>query len=544
MEDDLPTLGDLLTTEQREALGVKSVEEALDLTVQQRAQAVAAGFPAVWWFARPAEAWDVSPWWRPQRDQELRDFVKREGNDILAGAVSSMVKKFKAMNWTLDGPKSTVAERQEVLSQAEFGGGWGALIGKTVDDYCTCDRGAFWELIGKGDPDKPLRGLPVGVAHLDAAQCHLTGDPEYPVVFLAGKDGRAHKMHATRVVHLVDMESPNAAMLGVGFSAVSRVVASSQILLLLSKYKVEKLDDLPQAGILVLNNVVPQKWEDAKAEHERGRRQLGHEIWSNVMTLIGVDPAQPADAKFVNFAQIPDAFNEQESVTTYVNVVALSFGVDPREFWPVSSGALGTASESLVMAQKAKGKGIGDLISTIERAVNWRLMPKRVEFHFDFQDDEEDIQRAQIEDAKTKTIVSMYAAADPASGETLVTRDEARQMLADNVSYFNPSFLEMDVTGDVVADDVDREAEKAWGPTAVMDRRGEVRLRLARGYKLSNAEGPLDEADAAKQAERATPAGAPLPAWEGEVGFTEDEIAAALAEWDRRVPEARGLLGG
>jgi len=245
-------------------IALKSVEDAKKLSVQARAQAAAAAMPGVWWFSRPIGAWEVAPWWSPKRDRDLRAFVKKEGNDILAGAVSSMVKKFRAMNWAMDGPKATVGRMQEVLAEAEFGHGWSALIGKTIDDYLTCDRGVFWELIGEGDPHKPLEGLPVGVAHMDALKCQLTGDPDYPVLFMNAKDGRAHKLHATRVVHMVDMENPNEAMHGVGFSAVSRVVASSQILLMLAKYKREKLDDLPQAGLLILNNIVPQKWQDTR----------------------------------------------------------------------------------------------------------------------------------------------------------------------------------------------------------------------------------------------------------------------------------------
>jgi hypothetical protein len=255
---------------------------------------------------------------------------------------------------------------------------------------------------------------------------------------------------------MVDMESPNEQMCGVGFSAVSRVLASSELLLKLSQYKREKLSDLPQAGLLILNNVVPQKWEDAKAEYERERRKLGQEMWANVMTLIGVDPAQAADAKFVSFANLPDHFDEQSTVTTYINIVALAMGLDAREFWPVSSGALGTASESLVMAQKAKGKGIGDLISTIERAVNWHLLPSRVSFEFDNPDSEEDLSKAQLEDVKITSIMKMYAA-DPASGETVVSRQELRQMLSDNVEYFHEDFLLVDASENEERQDIDRD---------------------------------------------------------------------------------------
>jgi len=471
------TIAEQLSEEQREVLdgtfasqavseslkATKTDEEkAVEMSVQRRVEKVASDMPAIWWFSQPVEGYDVSQWWTPQRDADLRNFVKRPGNDILTGAVSSMVKKFRAMNWVVDGPAATVQWAQDLLGTAEFGRGWGTLIGKTVEDYLTTDNGAFWEVIGKGDPSKPLDGLPVGVAHLDSTKCTLTGDPSFPVVFRNAKTGKGHKLHATRVVHLVDMESPNEDMNGVGFCAVSRVLASSYLLLQLSQYKREKLSDLPQAGLLILNNVIPQKWEDAKAEYERERRQLGNELWANIMTLIGMDPAQQADAKFISFSNLPDHFDESNTVTTYINIVALAMGIDAREFWPVSSGALGTAAESLVMHQKAKGKGIGDLISTLERAINWHLFPKRVSFSFDFQDDEEDQIRAAIEQQKAATIISMYTAAD-AAGESLANRAEARQMLADNVSYFLDDFLVEDLTEEETAVDTEAEPEQEEG---------------------------------------------------------------------------------
>ncbi|NIV29053.1 MAG: hypothetical protein GWN58_05950, partial [Anaerolineae bacterium] len=61
-------------------------------------------------------------------------------------------------------------------------------------------------------------------------------------------------------------------MKNVGFCGVSRVIASSFVLLKLAQYKNEKLSDLPQAGLLLLNNLLPKQWEDATKGHEQDRR--------------------------------------------------------------------------------------------------------------------------------------------------------------------------------------------------------------------------------------------------------------------------------
>lgn len=450
-------------------------KDVAELSIQRRAEESPTSGVYSWWFSRADDGLTISPWWSEQRDIELREFWRREGNDILQGAVSSMVKKFRAMSWVVEGPNRVANKFQAVLSESEFGQGWSTLLGKTLEDYHTQDKGAFWELIGAGKPDGPMSGPVLGIAHLDSQFCQLTGDPTYPVLFFNSKDGAPHKLHASRVVHLVDMPSPNEMMNGVGFCAVSRVIASSQVLLKLAQYKNEKLSDLPEAGLLLLNNILPRQFEDAQANHQRGRRKLGQEIWSNIMTLFSLDPSQPATAELVSFANLPDAFNEQEATSIYVNIVALAFGVDVREFWPMTQGALGSARESEVMAQKAKGKGIGDVISTIERAVNWRILPESVNFRFDFQDDEEDKLKADINEVKTRTIMSMYQSKgnDPAMPESAVSRMEVRQMLANNVpEYFKEEFLEVEAEETEVTD-TERE-EKA--NRVSVDNKGRVKV--------------------------------------------------------------------
>jgi len=473
----MATIQEQLTDEQQEQLadGQKSVEDARKYSLQPRAEG-GGGSLTGWWFFRRESEWDVAPWWSEERDRDLREFAKREGNDILSGAVSSMVKKFKAMSWKLEGPEKPVSDMQQILAEAEFGQGWGSLISLVVEDYCTQDKGAFIELIGPGDPDKEMKGLPVGLAHLDAGQCQLTGDTEYPVIYRGAKDGKAHKIHDSRVIHLVDMKSPQQAMNGVGFCAVSRVLASSEILLMLSQYRREKLEDQPQAGLVLLRNLLPSQWEDVKAEYERNRRQMGQEFWANLMVLTSADPERPVGAELISFSQLPEMWDEQTVITTYINVVALAFGVDAREFWPISSGALGTAAESKVMHQKARGKGVGDITSSIERAINWKVLPKRVEFAFDFQDDEEDDLRSQIEDRKVGTIMKMWTPEAP-----VTTVQEIRNMLADHTDYFKEDFLETDITQETEVTDTERDK---WGPIVVIDRKGEKRHK--KGYKLGS----------------------------------------------------------
>ena len=146
----------------------KAVDTAQDLSIQKRATAQANEYSSMMWFTRDLDGSEIAPWWSKQRDIDLSKFWIREGNDILQGAVSSMVKKFRAMNWSLTGPEKTVSRYQRLLAdESEFGLGWSTLIGKTLIPYLTQDAGGFWELVGAGDPNGPIDGPVLGVEHLD-----------------------------------------------------------------------------------------------------------------------------------------------------------------------------------------------------------------------------------------------------------------------------------------------------------------------------------------------------------------------------------------
>jgi len=467
--------------------------DTADLSIQKRAlpktgdrPSVASMFPGSFSFGRRGDEFDsiIPSWWSEARDIALRDFMLRPNNDILIGAVSSMIKKFKAMNWSIKGPERVINRYQRVLTTAEFWQGWAFWLGKILYDYLTQDKGAFSEIIGGGDPTGIIEGPVLGLAHLDSRFCQLTGDIEYPVIFNNPKTENAHLLHTTRVAHFVDMPSPAEGMYNTGFCAVSRVIGSSEILLKINKYKNEKLDDLPEAGLLIFNNVLPKKWEDSKADYNRETRRLGQEHWRNVMTMFNLDPAKPASADFISFANLPDAFNELESTNIYINILALAFGVDTREFWPLSGGSLGTASESEIMHQKARGKGVGEIISMIERILNWKILPDSATFAFDFKDDQEDLLAADIDEKRTDTIMKMWQ--DDGLGP--VNRFEIRQMLADNVSYFKDDFLEIDATEE--EDATDTEIAKMFGPLSEIDRKGNIK-RIAKRSRLKPA---LDDA--------------------------------------------------
>ncbi|MDY6960270.1 MAG: hypothetical protein SVK08_14055, partial [Halobacteriota archaeon] len=132
----------------------------------------------------------------------------------------------------------------------------------------------------------------------------------------------------------------------------------------------------------------------------------------------------------IGFSEIPESFERDTVVTQYINTLALDFGVDVREFWPVSSSSLGTASESEIQHMKAKGKGPGEFISVTERNLNAEF-PETVQFEYDTQDIGEDKIAAEVAQAWIQAYLPLTKAGammsspggSMASGNTTVPAD-------------------------------------------------------------------------------------------------------------------------
>lgn len=349
------------------------------------------------------------PYWSKDRDEWLVDFVKREGNDLLAGALSTVQAKIVANSWYVEGPLIlATAARTMLLYNSDFGHGWGSLISKWSGSYLNRDMGGVIELARASAGD--LEGPAMGFHHIDESKLTPTGDPEYPFQYSrGGKQNQIVKMHRNQVCHIVDMPSGRDSERGVGFCSTSRALTTAHILLDIVRYKRELLSDLLPAGLLMINNLGKQQWEDITEQYDTRQRNQGNMVLRDIMVALGVDPAYPLSAEFFQFSQLPEQYEEKTATEVAVYSFALAFREDPREFWPVSSGPLGTATEAELQARSARIKGEGIIATAIERQLNRpEALPTDVTFHFDYQDDEQDKLAAEIADLKSQTIRRLW----------------------------------------------------------------------------------------------------------------------------------------
>ena len=383
----------------------EAIERSVALTIQDKKPDADGGLGNLTFVNMLARAnYSLPPWWSKARDIKMAKFVKT--SDHLSGAVYSMQSKMTAIPNKVvakDPSNKTHVKQAEMLTDilnngSEWGDGWVSFYGKFVEDLITQDNGSFGEVIGEGTKTGPIVGRPVSVAHLDSARCTRTGHPIYPVIFM-DTDNKRYKLHYTRVMLASQMSSPRKEMNSVGFCGVSRCVNVTQTLIDILVYKQEKLGSRPHRQLLITKGGLdPGDIRDAFTLAEAGMDSQGLSRYSKV--IVGGSSTLPeSGVEVIELSQMPDGFDEQTSITLGMATIALAFGVDARDLFPAMSAG-STRADALLQHLKQRGKGPGQILQITERQFNYKFLPPHLKFIFDFQDDAQDRQAAEIREIR------------------------------------------------------------------------------------------------------------------------------------------------
>lgn len=408
--------------------------------------------------------WSIYP---ARRDRALRAFYKTE--PMVAGTVYSLSARLKALNWKLNGEEDLQQDVQAMLETADLGGGMRQLIGKFIDDYLTQDNGAFIELIGAGSPESPLLGGVTGIVNLDSAQCWRTFDPDYPVMYVDPINGTRHKMHRSRIIAKSSFTQPNELARGIGYSPVSRALLSVRTMKSIMQYRYEKASGAFDRGIIFGKGLTTKTLESLMQGNQLDMESEGLTRISNMPAYVTINGVE---LDVLDLASIPDNWETMTETQIYAYILALCFGIDVREIWAVNqSGA--TKGDATVQNMKARGKGLADMITTIEDMFNTHILPDGMTIEADFIDDEHDRGVAD----KNAIIVNSTNTAKAAGFITAIegrailieqgvlnpdTLEEAKQMpgMAEFVSEFEQRQEDMQAQLDNAPDSADVESEK------------------------------------------------------------------------------------
>lgn len=370
------------------------------------------------------------------RDLRLRQLSYALHNTLWQGAVAALIKRIQSTPWEIKG-KRNVNYYQDILQYADMGQGWESFIGKVLWDFLTQDFGAVVELVGTGKADKPLSGKVTAINVLDSLSCVATPVYEYPVVYWNEENGAMHRMHNTRVWRWADLSSPYRRAYNNGFCALSRYASDAFVDVFLGRHDYEMLSDLPPSGIMTVKGLLADQWNQIKRGYEADTTASGAGIWRKTMVAIPPDPTLDIDIKLTPFSVTPEGFSQKEFTDLHVNKLALALGVDPQDIWPLSGQGLGTGTQSVILAEKGRGKMFGYILQMLTRFVNWTVLPDYLEFQFKHGDSDVDKQKAEQAQLWAGIATSLKS-----SG--LIDDQTALQLLANNVAEFSDVLMDSD----------------------------------------------------------------------------------------------------
>lgn len=362
------------------------------------------------WMAGAGES--VPAWWSMARDAELRRLYKN--SDHLVGTVYTLRDMLRAIPFQVLPRDTTVkshrkqAQQFQELLEERFesrgnitGSGWDIGYGSLIEDYHTQDNGGFVAVEGPGKPDGPLTGMPTKLIHLDSFRCQRTGIREFPVVF-TDLDGKRHKLHFARVIAMASMSSPIAEMYGVGFCAVSRCIHVTQSLMDNSRYKEEKMGSRPKRALMVLEGGNPKSAQAVSNAMMLGSEKMDNLGLSRFSEIPFISLPTGQTISLFDLASLPDGFSSVEDTQLGMSVLALAFGVDVRQL-AFALGITGqTRADAEVQHLKMRGKGPGAIIQEVTRQFEQKVLPKHLKLVFDFQDDTQDEQVADIRNKRSE----------------------------------------------------------------------------------------------------------------------------------------------
>ncbi len=385
-------------------------------------------------------------------DTWLRAFWKQE--PLLSGVISSVVSIDKNRGWSLTGGRNQVNRFSSVLrnpnpviveGQIASTSTYRFFASQQSESFWTTNLGAVTE---KGSDI--AGGRLSSLWHVDSARCALTGNTLEPLRYYPAV-GKEQVWPAGSFFITNAMPSPDETYRGLGYCATMRAIQLGVIMSAIYRHDQEMLYSAMQKGILLMRGIDNEGWNEAMEVHNEVLTQREREYFAGVSILFG-DESLSAD--MVNLSQLPENFSLSEFTNILMYGYALCFGYDPREFWPVSGGTLGTGQETEVQSIKATAKGGLDFALSYQDNLQKELPPS-VLFEFEQRNEAGQQLEAQVMEAYASAINTMSLSPIP-GGETL-TREERRYLYAQRGLIPDEWTIPEE---DVTATDTDTDAER------------------------------------------------------------------------------------
>ena len=454
-----------------QANGAKEFDpSATERSVVQRPRVSAgnAGYGAglggiVWWVASQADL--ITPWGTnvPLRDRQLRDFVPSE--NMWASGQAAVAVRNGAFSWYLDGPDSKVRHLQDVFQYSDEGRGWESLIIKLWQDVTGQDKGGFLNVVREGDkPD----GEVIALNHLDAAQCFHTGDPRAPVVYLDVKGGW-NLLPWWNVLTFAELPTPIERLPGIQLCALSRLFRATTIARNVAVYHEERTGGRQTTAIHMVRGIDEKAIQDASQRTQIMSDAKGLTRMPLPVIVSPIDLEMDVGHDTLELASLPEGFDIEKQNKWYIAQMAMALLADYQDFAPLTSGNLGTATQSETLHLKSKGKGAALFMKQLIHRMNWFVLPSDVEYGFDEQDVEADKALAQVRLLRAERRKIMVDVGELTPEASLQVAYDEGDVSADILKLMQSQPIEGDVT---VEDEEIDDSEGEPGDVTVGDDAG------------------------------------------------------------------------
>lgn len=356
-------------------------------------------------------------------DTWLAKVVKKE--PLLFGILQSMVSIDKNRGWTLVGGKIQVKKFVNILHNFQVAPdlfGWRNGISVCAQNFYQSNLGAVVE-IGRSQINGPLAALYT----VDPTKCKLTGKQNTPLQYTNGPRDKQF-WETTDYFRVTSLPSPAENMNGLGMCFAYRSIELAKLLVSVFEHDREQLGSKAPKGILTINGLPQDQWLQSLEESTVDLKTLEREYYSGVQVLAS-DGNPEIKVNLTSLSNLPEQFDHQQFINLIIYGYALIAGYDPREFWPVSTGSLGTATETDSQWRRASSKGGLDFALGFQERQQDEL-PETVDFEFEQRDVQGEIAEAEYRRKELDIIEGMFTSIN-SKQENLITLPEARQLMVD-----------------------------------------------------------------------------------------------------------------
>lgn len=398
------------------------------------------------------------PYWSYARDAIFRSTIMGSSRWSEAVAIAATKAAATTVNAKGDVPLQVRRAQQFMVEWGKDG--YVVSQEKGVSDFCCTDNGEFHEIVRVSNA---AGSRVLGLAHLDSLRVTRTGDPEIPYLFRDLK-GKLHELRYWQVIDLVDQPDPGFSWNGIGHCAASRAYDQIYKLAGVELYFVEKITGSGATEIEFIQGVTPDQIEQMKNSSDQQQAQKGL-VYFKGKVIVPIMSDIPISGHTVNLKGVPDGFDRKQELDIALLSYANALGLVLTDLQPLSGQGLGTGAQTVVLEEKAQGRGQAARRKDLTHQLNVKFVPPSVTTFFtevDLRDDKSRADNAQVRANTRKTQID--------AGE--ITAQEARQMAAD-AEDIPEEFLDADITPAVSIGDEDQPQDNTNTGSEIVDNSDE-----------------------------------------------------------------------